>query len=263
MTGHSIGMGEQDLAEREKFESELKHILKTSQEAGILLRVIGSLAFQIHCPRFGYLQAALGRAYTDIDFAAYGKQSRQIQELLTSLGYVENREVFITSEGERAIFDRPEAGLHVDVFYEKLDFCHTIYWKERLEVDSPTIPLAELLLEKMQIVKINEKDVIDTIMLLLEHPMGDNDAETINLRWVARMCAEDWGLWRTTSMNLDKVHKLAMQYELLTDAQKDKIGQQVERALARLDEQPKSLAWKVRARVGDRLKWYKDVDEVQ
>src|ERR671923_2540143 len=101
MTSGSIGMGEQDLAEREKFERELKHILGASQQAGILLRVIGSLAFQLHCPQFGYLQAAMGRAYTDIDFAAYGKHNKQIQELLTSFGYTENREVFITSEGER------------------------------------------------------------------------------------------------------------------------------------------------------------------
>ncbi len=263
MTSGSIGMGEQNLAEREKFEGELKHILKTSEEASIMLRVIGSLAFQMHCPQFGYLQAAMGRAYTDIDFAAYGKQSKQIQELLTSLGYKENREIFIASEGMRAIFDKPEAGLHVDVFYEKLDFCHTIYWKDRLEVDSPTIPLAELLLEKMQIVKINEKDVIDTIMLLLEHPLGDSDQETINIQRVAKLCADDWGLWRTTTMNLDKVQKLAVQYEQLTAEQKDKIESQVKVALARLDNEPKPLAWKLRARVGDRVKWYKDVDEVQ
>jgi hypothetical protein len=263
MTSASIGMGEQDLAEREKFEHELQHILNASQEAGILLRVIGSLAFQLHCPQYGYLQAAMGRAYTDIDFAAYGKQSKQIQELLTSLGYTENREVFINSEGERAIFDQLHTGLHVDVFYEKLDFCHTIYWKDRLEVDSPTIPLAELLLEKMQIVKINEKDVIDTIMLLLEHPLGEGDHESINIERVAKLCAEDWGLWRTTTMNLDKVQKLAMQYEQLAAEEKTKIEAQVREGLARLDAEPKSLTWKLRARLGDRLKWYKDVDEVQ
>ena len=263
MTSGSIGMGEQDLAEREKFENELKTILKASQAAGTLLRVIGSLAFQMHCPQYGYLQAAMGRAYTDIDFAAYGKQSKQIQELLTSFGYIENREVFINSEGERAIFDKPQARLHVDVFYEKLDFCHTIYWKERLEVDSPTIPLAELLLEKMQIVKINEKDVIDTIMLLLEHPLGKGDDETINMDRVARLCAEDWGLWRTTTMNLDKVQQLAQGYAQLTPGQKAKITEQVQIARKRIESEPKPMAWKLRARVGDRLKWYKDVDEVQ
>ena len=263
MTSSSIGMGEQDRVEREKFENELKRIIKASEDTGVLMRVIGSLAFQLHCQEFGHLQAAMGRAYTDIDFAAYGKQSRQIQELMTSLGYTENREVFIVSEGERAIFDRPEAGLHVDVFYEKLDFCHTIYWESRLEVDAPTIPLAELLLEKMQIVRINEKDVIDTIMLLLEHPLGDVDSETINIKRAATLCANEWGLWRTTTMNLDKVRQLAQGYEQLTAGQKSKVESQVNHALARIEREPKPLAWRLRARVGDRVKWYKDVDEVQ
>ena len=113
MTSHSIGMGEQDLAERKKFEQELKHILNAGENARLLLRVIGSLAFQMHCPQFGYLQAAMGRAYTDIDFAAYGKQSKQIEELMRTLGYTEHREVFINSEGTRAIFDQPATGLHV------------------------------------------------------------------------------------------------------------------------------------------------------
>jgi hypothetical protein len=263
MTKSSIGMGDQGHAEREKFENELKKILKASSETGIILRVIGSLAFQMHCPNFGYLQAAMGRAYTDIDFAAYHKQTKEIQELMTRLGYSENREVFIVSEGERAIFERPEAGLHVDIFYDKLDFCHVIRWEGRLEVDSPSIPLAEMLLEKMQIVQINEKDIIDTIMLLLEHPLGDDDKETINIKRVAELCANDWGLWRTTTMNLDKVRVLAQSYKQLGKEQKDKIDAQVQSALGHLEQEPKSLAWRLRARVGDRVKWYKDVDEVQ
>jgi hypothetical protein len=255
MTSSPIGMGEQDRAERDKFENELIRILKASDSAGILLRVIGSLAFQMHCPQFGYLQAAMGRAYTDIDFAAYSKQTKQIQGLMASLGYKENREVFIVSEGERSIYDRPEAGLHIDVFYEKLDFCHAIYWKDRLETDSPTIPLAELLLEKMQIVQINEKDVI-------EHSLGDVDKEIINMKRVAMLCAADWGLWRTTTMNLEKVRLLAHGYSQLTDEHKAKVEAQVNEAMARLEKEPKSLAWKLRARVGDRVKWYKEVDEV-
>lgn len=262
MTNSSIGMGQQDQSEREKFESELKAILKASDDAGILMRVIGSLAFQMHCPQYGYLQAAMGRAYTDIDFGAYNKQNKQITEMMMKMGYVENREVFIASEGERAIFDKPGTGLHVDVFYEKLDFCHAIYWKDRLEVDSPTIPLAELLLEKMQIVQINEKDIIDTIMLLLEHPLGETDHETINIKLAAELCAKEWGLWRTTTMNLDKVKQLAHHYTQLTDEQKNKVTSQVDAILKRLNDEPKPLAWRIRDRVGDRVKWYKDVDEV-
>lgn len=262
MTKSSVGMGKQDRSEREKFENELKAILTASEEAGVLLRVIGSLAFQMHCPQYGYLQAAMGRAYTDIDFAAYGRQSKQISALMEKMGYVDNREVFIASEGERAIFDKPGTGLHVDIFYEKLDFCHAIYWKDRLEADSPTIPLTELLLEKMQIVQINEKDIIDTIMLLLEHPLGEVDNETINIKLAAQLCANDWGLWRTTTMNLEKVKQLAHHYTQLSPEQKSKVESQVDVILARLNDEPKPLAWRLRARVGDRVKWYKDVDEV-
>ena len=263
MTSSPIGMGDQDRLEREKFENELKRILQASDGAGIILRVIGSLSFQMHCQKFGYLQAAMGRAYTDIDFAAYRRQTKEIQAMMAGLGYKENREVFIVSEGDRAIFERPEAGLHIDVFFEKLDFCHAIYWKDRLEVDHPSIPLAEMLLEKMQIVLINEKDIIDTIMLLLEHPLGDIDHETINIKRIAALCSADWGLWRTTSMNLDKVRQLAQGYEQLSPADKETINSQVKTALGRIDQEPKPLAWRLRARVGDRVKWYKDVDEVQ
>ena len=86
MTNSPIGMGEQGQAEREKFENELKRILKASEDKGILMRVIGSLAFQMHCPQFGHLQAAMGRAYTDIDFGAYSKQTKQFTDMLTALG---------------------------------------------------------------------------------------------------------------------------------------------------------------------------------
>jgi hypothetical protein len=255
-------MGEQDRAEREKFEGELKRILKASSDAGTIMRVIGSLAFQLHCPKFGYLQAAMGRTYTDIDFAAYQKQNREIQGLMAKLGYKENREVFIVSEGNRAIFERQEIGIHIDVFFDKLFFSHVIYWSNRLEVDNPSIPLAEMLLEKMQIVQINEKDIIDTIMLLLEHPLGDKDQETINIKYIAGLCSADWGLWRTITMNLDKVRQLSQGYPQLTSEHKEKVASQVKTALERIEKEPKTLAWRLRARVGERVKWYRDVDEV-
>ncbi len=122
MFSSSMGMGEQDRTERQKFENELMRILRASNDAGIIMRVIGSLAFQMHCPKFGYLQASMGRAYTDIDFAAYHRQFKENQILMSGLGYKENREVFIVSTGERAIFDRAEIGVHLDIFYEKLAF---------------------------------------------------------------------------------------------------------------------------------------------
>jgi hypothetical protein len=129
-------------------------------------------------------------------------------------------------------------------------------------VDSPTIPLAELLLEKMQIFQINEKDIIDTIMLLLEHPLGDSDDEVINIDRIARLLAKDWGLWRTTTMNLDKVKQMAGHYSQLSDDEQAQVATQVDKSLTSIEAEPKSRGWKLRARIGDRVKWYKDVDEV-
>jgi hypothetical protein len=263
MTNSSIGMGEQDQAEREKFENELNRIIEASDNSGVILRVIGSLAFQMHCPKYGYLQAALGRAYTDIDFAGYRKQTKEVKDLMIDLGYGEYKEVSIMSEGDRAIFNHENSSLHVDVFFDKLDFSHVINWDNRLEVDHPTIPLSELLLEKMQIYKINEKDIIDTIMLLLEHPLGDNDDEVINIERIAQLLARDWGLWRTTTMNLDKVKQMAGQYSQIEGEQQTQIVTQVETAKARIEAEPKSRGWRLRDRVGDRVKWYKEVDEVE
>jgi hypothetical protein len=263
MPDPSIGMKPQDASERERFEREVKRIVSTADREGLMVRLLGSLAFQTHCPNFGYLQAEMGRAYTDIDFAGYGRQAADVRRMLADLGYVENREVFVVSEGGRAIFENPSNKLHVDVFYEKLDFCHVIPWNGRLEVDSPTIPLAELMLEKMQIVRINEKDVIDTIMLLLEHDLGDSDKEMINISRIAELCSQDWGLWRTVTMNLEKVRQLSQGYAQLSDENKETVTTRLGGIAGRIEAEPKSLAWRLRARVGDRIKWYKDVDEVQ
>ena len=166
------------------------------------------------------------------------------------------------SEGDRSIFHQIKGSLYVDVFYDKLDFSHVISWADRLDVDKPTIPLAELLLEKMQIFEINEKDVIDTIMVLLEHPLGDNDDEVINIALISELLSKDWGLWRTTTMNLDKVKQMAGQYSQLSAEEQSHVVDQVESSLERIEAEPKSRGWKLRSRVGDRVKWYKDVDEV-
>ena len=262
MPDSTVGMGQQDRAERERFENEMRRIVEAGNAAGVTLRLLGSLAFQFHCPKFGFLQEKMGRAYTDIDFAGYGREAKNIRALMAGLGYTEQKEVWVVSEGSRAIFDQASLNLHVDVFYDKLDFSHVIPWAGRLEKDSVTIPLAEMLLEKMQIVQINEKDVIDTIMLLLEHPLGDHDRETINMARVAKLCSDEWGLWRTVTMNLNKVRSLAGRYAQLNDKQKSDVTTQIDGALAHIEAAPKSMAWRMRARVGDRVKWYKDVDEV-
>ncbi|MGH2681362.1 MAG: hypothetical protein ACRDG8_12960 [Actinomycetota bacterium] len=233
-----------------------------AREEGTTLRLLGAVAFARRCPNHAYLREKLGRRYTDIDFAAYGRESPQIRAMLARAGYVEDPHVYVGSEGSRVVAEHPGIGMHIDVFLDKLEFCHTVLWKGRLELDAETIPLAELLLQKMQIVEINEKDLIDTITLLLEFPLGDRDDATINIGRIAEICAKEWGWWRTLTMNLDKVRQMAEHYEQLTDDETRRVSDQVRAALARIEAQPKSMLWKLRAKVGDRKKWYRDVGEL-
>ena len=135
--------------------------------------IIGALAFHHHCPQFGWIQAKLNRVYTDIDFAGYGKQSKQIRDLFIALGYDEDVEInsFHAEAGRLDLQPprqpHPRRRLHGPA---RLLPPHPLEGPARGR--QPTIPLAELVLEKMQIVKINEKDIIDTIMLLREHEIA-------------------------------------------------------------------------------------------
>ena len=252
------------ILDRAALEAEVDRIIGTAEAAGVTLRVLGSIGVALHCPDAKALLPAFERTYADIDFAAYGRQARELTAAISGLGYREDREVSITSEGRRAIFDHPTAPqVHLDVFFDELEFCHRIPLAGRLVADRPTIPLAELLLSKLQIVKLNEKDVVDTILLLLDHDLGEGDADVIDLARIARLCADDWGLWRTLTMNLDKVATFAGRYEQMTTAQR---GRAIEAAAALkrgIDEIPKSLSWRMRDRIGDRRQWWTDVDEVR
>lgn len=248
--------------ERETFEAEADRLLDAAREADVTLRLLGALAFRRRCPRYGRLQDQLGRKYTDIDFAGYGREVSGVRRVLVAHGYAEDSGLYVESEGSRMVFEHPDTHLHLDVFLDKLEFSHTISWKGRLEVDEITIPMAELVLEKMQILEINEKDLIDTIMLLLEHPLGDTDDDTINVGLMAGLCAADWGLWRTTTMNLAKTAQMAQTYHQLEANEKGRVSEQVDAILRRMEAEPKSRKWRWRSRIGDRRKWYRDVGEL-
>jgi hypothetical protein len=245
------------------FIKQAHHILDEANQRNITLRLVGALAFHIHCPAFNYIQKESQRYFTDVDFMAYVEQKSDIEKMFAEMGYREDPRIKTVPGLRRSIFFTRDHAWHSDVFYDVLDFSHEVNFKGRLKIDYPTISLVDLLLEKMQIVKINEKDVIDTIMLLLEHPFGEDDDEMVNMRRVAGLCAADWGLWRTLTMNLDKVRQLAQAYPQLSRSEKAHIASQVDQAVARIEAEPKSLAWRLRARVGDRVKWYKDVEEVE
>jgi hypothetical protein len=130
-------------------------------------------------------------------------------------------------------------------------------------VDYPTIPLAEMLLEKLQIVQLNEKDVKDVIILLREHEVGEGDKETINSRYIAKLLSEDWGFYYTATMNLNKIKSLLADYSQLVEYDKELIEDKIDRLINAIENEPKSLGWKMRAKIGTKKQWYRKVEEIQ
>lgn len=249
--------------DRATLEAEVARIIDATEPTGTLVRVLGSIAVSMRCPTSAALLAPSRQSYADIDMVAYRRGTKSLADALAGLGYVDDREVFAASEGARSIFDDPARQIHLDVFYDRLEFCHIIPLAGRLEADRPTIPLAELLLSKLQIVKINEKDLVDVMMLLLDHPLGDADGETIDIERIGRLAAADWGLWRTLTQNLEKIGPLAAHLPAVDAAAQQRLAAASREIKNRIDVPPKPLAWRMRDRVGDRRQWWTDVDEVR
>ena len=245
-----------------EFIAEAKKIIELTGKKGAPLRLIGALAFHLHCPRYNYIHKKWGRVFTDTDFVARSEHGPIITKAYRELGYRDDEMITTLYGTHRMVFDNPETGMHSDIFFDRLDFCHVLQLRDRLDVDDMTIPLAELFLEKMQIFQINEKDIVDTLMLMVEHPVGESDEEMINMPVIAKVLAGEWGFWRTVTGNIEKLLELNKKTDLFDNEEKELITERISEIMKYIDREPKPLAWKLRSKVGDKVKWYKDVDEL-
>jgi hypothetical protein len=240
---------------------EAVRLVDAVRDRGKVLRIYGAAAIFYHCPGQAELFSRMERRPGDIDLAAYQRDSAKIADVISGLGY---REDFTVSAfgGGRLVFRRASDGLHCDIFIGKLEMSHVLSFDKRLELDYPTATLADLLLSKLQIFKLNEKDVVDTIALLREHRLGGNEKETIDAGYVSDLCSRDWGLWRTVTGNLQKITALVGSYSILSDEEKADVARKITGLEKAIDSASKALAWKLRARVGESRKWYTEVEDL-
>jgi hypothetical protein len=234
-------------------------ILHEADAANVPLRLLGGLAILLHTPP--EVDRSLLREPQDIDFVTKTGRGKEVIALLSGLGYEANRQFNAINAGVRQLFYDVANERQIDVFVGSFTMCHPLPLASRIELESPTVPLAELLLTKLQIVKLNEKDQRDIFALLSGHAVGDTDGEIINGAYVASLCAEDWGLWRTTKMNLDRACGALEQYVPAPD-QRPLVSERLIALEDRIDAAPKSRRWRLRSRIGDRKRWYEDPDEV-
>jgi hypothetical protein len=254
--------------------AEALRIVDAADERGLLLRLMGGMAVRAHAPDWTHRTR---RREVDLDFATRGKDRAAVFKLLEAEGYTPDKRHNAMFGGSQAYFVDVARNRPVDVLVDKLEMCHRIDFAGRLERSSPTLPVADLLLSKLQVVKLNKKDLLDALILLAEHPLAQDDGAadsrqgqgTISLPRILSYTSNDWGWWRTATGNLDKLD----QY-LATDFQPEDLdvgggrtakldpGEQIRALRAAIDEAPKSTRWKLRARVGERTPWYQEPEEV-
>jgi hypothetical protein len=237
---------------------EGERLLGIAKADGATLALLGGVAVRVHAPE---VPSPLDRQYKDLDFAVPKGRGGDAANLLRAEGY-EPEVVFNAMNGkERMIFNDLAHDRQIDVFVGSFRMCHEISFKDRLKAGDPTIPLAELLLTKLQIVELNEKDVRDTVLLFHGHDVTDHDDDTVNGEQIARLCGEDWGLWRTITANLARCKEMLGDYALPEDDRR-RVAERVSAVLQRIEDAPKSRGWKLRAKIGERKRWYDLPEEV-
>ena len=254
--------------------AEAMRVVDLADAKGLLVRLMGGMAIRAHAPDW---PARTRRVEVDLDFATRGKDCAAFYELLANEGYTADKRHNALFGRKQAYFVDVPRNRPVDVLVDSLEMCHRFEFKDRLAVSTPTLPLAELLLSKLQVVKINRKDVLDALVLLAEHPLGQDDGapdartgqNAINVPRILSFTSNDWGWWRTVTGNLDTLDKyLAVE---LTPEDLDlnngreilfHPGAQLAALRKAIDDAPKSTRWKLRARVGERQVWYQEPEEM-
>jgi hypothetical protein len=239
---------------------EMNRLIESARTNSILLRAIGGLAIRV---RSGELQKFFNREYRDLDFVIPDNERRKLEPFFQDMGYESDRQFNILNGAKRQIYHDPNSERHVDIFVGNFEMCHKLPMNDRLQLDPVTVPLAELLLSKSQIVELNQKDALDIASLLLYNATGDRDDGKINLEYIAKLCGQDWGLYKTTSINLKRVEEVVSDNGLnLTEAERGLILKRVSEIQQTFLSMPKSLAWQMRDKVGTRVRWYEEVEEV-
>jgi hypothetical protein len=234
-------------------------IVEEAEREGLPIRLLGGVAIKLRAK--DGLHPAFEREYADLDWITPKGTSADAQRFFKALGY-EPQVRFNSMYGqERLLFFDRQHDRQVDILVGTFRMSHEIRLGKRLDMEPMTIPLAELLLTKLQIVELNEKDIRDALALLHDHPVEDADGDSVNAKHIAQLCAADWGLWRTFTANLDALGDHVGRYDLQEEG-KGRIADRIRTLQERIEQEPKSFGWKMRSKIGDRKRWYNLPEEV-
>ena len=258
--GLNIYSSPQEAERRDPLE-EAKRIVGAAEKNGVTLRLIGGLAIRFHCHG---LHSAHLRDYHDVDVFGLAKEHKGIRAVFEELGYAPNVRFNSNYGDERLQFLGPEHAKNVDVFLDKFRMEHTLDFRERLRLDELTIPITDLLLTKLQIDSSDPKDANDIVAILEDHEIGHSDErETVNVDYVTDLCLRDWGLFKSITSSLEDVKQIiedGVSVQCI-GMEASEFERKLDAILGSLISRKKDFRWKARGLVGEKVKWYKEVEE--
>lgn len=241
--------------------SEMNRIVEAARAEQIHLRVIGGLAVHYHSPLVRH--RTFHREYADIDFVVLKHDRRKLDAFFKSLGYTGDRTFNLLNGDRRQVFIQQGSGRRVDIFVGDFEMCHKLPLRGRLDAHPVTVPLAELFLSKTQIVELNRKDALDLIALLRDNELSPRDDAKINLDRILNLCKRDWGLYKTTSINLQRIEDILLHDNPgLAEEDTRLVLDRIAELRKALKTMPTDILWKARDRLGTRIRWYTEVEEV-
>ena len=257
------------LATREDLIAEAKSVIDAARSRGITLRLVGGLAVRFHCKSLDFCE----RNHGDIDVVGHRRDANRIASLFALLGFAENIHVRMATDGRQLQFTREcrhgdgwarcgqRQDDHVDVFLDTFKMEHALDLADRLGLDDYTITVSDVLLTKLQMPSLEEKDVRDVFTLLHDLELGTVDNPgTIDVPYIARLGARDWGLFHDVKSNLALLRRRLDAFAL-EPAASDRVHAKLSRLEEAIEAEPKSRAWRLRAKIGTRWRWHDTVEE--
>jgi Fic family protein len=258
----------------DRLMAEAMAIVDAAREQGVELRLTGGLAVRRYCTDLDFMD----REYSDIDVVGLSSQRKELHQVFTGLAYTENRYVTQATDSDQMQYVKTETLMapsvrpadepheapivdHVDIFLDVMKMDHDVDVRDRLDIDDYAVSPVDALIAKLQIGKINQKDVHDVIALLKDVPLYDSDgAASIDVVYLAEVCSHDWGLYHDITVNLDVVLAMVDDYGLAA-ADLDRVCERLAAVKESVEDASKPIGWRLRARVGERVAWRREVED--
>ena len=244
------------MSSAEDLLKEANVLIAEATKRGVILRVFGGVAIRYHCPSAG--TPPLVRHIADIDLFGLSRQSAQIKRVFADLSYTPAETFNALRGNKRLMFFEPKTQVRRDVFLDFFELCHKFDFRNRLQVERFSIPITDLLMTKLQVVEIEERDYKDIVCILIDHDLAERDTnDVVNRKHIAEMCSNDWGIYKTFTQNLEKTLRYLKEADLNV-AEKKLVQDRINALAQAIEVFPKSSRWKVRSLIGDRMSWYEE-----